>query len=423
MPTASVSAQEQLLLELINRGRLDPTGEAARFGISLNEGLAAGTISSAPKAPLAFDRDLNEAAAGHSSWMLGADVFSHTGANGTGSNDRMRLAGYGFEGAWGSAENISWRGTTGTVNTTAMIYDQYKGLFLSEGHRKNTMGDYREVGLAQEVGSFTSGGTYNASMITQNFARTGTEAFITGVAYSDRDGDRFYDVGEGRSGLVVDWLGSTGGAASTAAAGGYAVAIPTGLDGWARVAIDAGATTIRASLGMTGTSVKLDVIDGRTLAASSDLALGAGAKGGLLLGMANTDLIGNGSGNVLVGNKGANLLKGMGGADTLKGGAGADDFVFTTPGQSGPQARDTIVDFARGVDDIVLAGLDANTGRSGDQAFALDLNGSFSAGEIRQTVTTSGLLLEVNTDSDSAADMAILLKGLGAPLAASDFMM
>src|SRR4028118_206419 len=109
MSNASISAQEQLLLELINRARLDPSGEAARYGISLNEGLASGTISAAAKAPLAFDFDLNQSAAGHSSWMLNQDIFSHTGAGGSSSNDRMRSAGYDFDGYWGSAENTSWR--------------------------------------------------------------------------------------------------------------------------------------------------------------------------------------------------------------------------------------------------------------------------------------------------------------------------
>lgn len=91
------------MLELINRARLDPQAEAARFGISLNNGLAEGTISSAPKAPLAFNSDLNESAAGHSSWMLAADVFSHTGSGGSNSATRMKNAGYVFTGSWAAA--------------------------------------------------------------------------------------------------------------------------------------------------------------------------------------------------------------------------------------------------------------------------------------------------------------------------------
>ena len=547
------------MLELINRARLDPLGEAARFGIDLNEGLAAGTISSAPKAPLAFNVDLNESSAGHSAWMLGADVFSHTGSGGSSSSGRMKAAGYVFSGSWKSGENISWRGTTGTLNTTAMIYEQHKSLFLSEGHRKNTLGDFREIGIAQETGGFTkSGVTYNASMITQNFAKTGTSAFITGVAYSDADKDRFYDVGEGRSGLVIDWLGNAGGAVSTALAGGYAVKIPTGLTGTAAVSVDLGATTVQATLGMTGTNVKLDVVDGRVLAASTHLTLGTGAADGRLLGVENLNLTGNAGGNILEGNGGANLVQGMGGndslhglagndvlrggdgndrldgglgtdrlegglgddlyvlgasgdtvvelagagtdqvsaaystglasnvenlvltgtaaingsgnglgnhiqgngaanllrgmdgqdqlkgmagndileggnhddaltggagADRLAGGAGYDDFVFLAASDSRSAARDVITDFTRGVDDIHVWTLDANAGLSGNQAFTLDTNGSFSAGEIKQTVSAGNLYLSFNTDSDSTPEMSILLQGITSPLAASDFIL
>ena len=50
---AAFSAQEQLMLEMINRARLDPKAEAARLGISLNQGIAAGAISSSAKQPLA----------------------------------------------------------------------------------------------------------------------------------------------------------------------------------------------------------------------------------------------------------------------------------------------------------------------------------------------------------------------------------
>jgi hypothetical protein len=52
MVASFLTAAEQLQLELINRARLDPVAEAARLGIDLNEGLAAGTISAAAKQPL-----------------------------------------------------------------------------------------------------------------------------------------------------------------------------------------------------------------------------------------------------------------------------------------------------------------------------------------------------------------------------------
>src|SRR5438552_15691489 len=69
------TAEEQLMLELVNRARANPAAEAARLGIDLNEGLEANTISAEPKQPLAFNPQLIQAARGHSQWMLDHDTF------------------------------------------------------------------------------------------------------------------------------------------------------------------------------------------------------------------------------------------------------------------------------------------------------------------------------------------------------------
>ena len=55
---ATPTDQEQLFLELINRARLDPAGEAVRYGIDLNKGLAAGTITTDQKQALTFNEYL-----------------------------------------------------------------------------------------------------------------------------------------------------------------------------------------------------------------------------------------------------------------------------------------------------------------------------------------------------------------------------
>ena len=63
--TVSMSDYEQLLLELVNQARADPLAEVARnWRVSdLNQGLSAGTISTAPKQPLAAVQSLVNAAA------------------------------------------------------------------------------------------------------------------------------------------------------------------------------------------------------------------------------------------------------------------------------------------------------------------------------------------------------------------------
>src|SRR4051812_26073316 len=116
------TALDQYLIELINRARMNPTAEAKRLGIDLNEGLTPGQISTAAKQPLAFDPDLTESARGHAKWMLDTDTFSHTGEGGSSPGVRMATAGYEFTGNWRWGENISWRGTTDAPeNTTTAL--------------------------------------------------------------------------------------------------------------------------------------------------------------------------------------------------------------------------------------------------------------------------------------------------------------
>src|SRR3954466_1056066 len=125
------TAYEQYLLELMNRARLHPAGGAAREGIDLNAGLAAGTIGSAAKQPLAWNASLTDAARAHSGWMESTGTFSHTGVNATSPGERMPAAGYKFTGSWSGGENIAWQGTTGAVDLLGFTTAEYDGLFKS----------------------------------------------------------------------------------------------------------------------------------------------------------------------------------------------------------------------------------------------------------------------------------------------------
>ncbi len=228
------SAYEQYLLEIINRARLNPLGEADLFGIGLNDGLTAGTISSDPKQPLAFNFLLIDSARAHSQWMLDTDTFSHTGIDGTSSNQRMRNAGYQFTGSWTSGENIGYNATTESVNLIDFTEGVHEGLFKSSGHRQNILNDnFREIGLGNLIGEFTTqGNTYNTLMVTQNFAKSDSDVFLTGVAYDDLIiDDRFYTVGEGLAGIKVTATNTSDGSiftTTTMDAGGYQMALPAG---------------------------------------------------------------------------------------------------------------------------------------------------------------------------------------------------
>jgi Ca2+-binding RTX toxin-like protein len=325
-----LSQAEQFLVELINRARLDPLTEAARLGLAdLSRGLSQ-PITGEAKQVLAPNAALRIAAQDHSEWMLDTNTFSHTGADDSSAGQRMTAAGYVFSGSWGWGENISWTGTTGTLNLSTAIASQHDGLFLSDGHRANLMnGAFRELGVAQVAGQFThtNGTTYNASMVTEKFARSGTDRFLTGVAYQDLDDNRFFGIGEGRAGVEFA-IGAS--SALTAASGGYALAFGGSS---AQVAVLAGGLTSVIEVDFTQGNVKLDMIvdaggAGLSLWSSQSAVLVSGpvTEAGVL-GVADLALTGNDADNRLHGNRGNNTLDGGAGADTLVGGAGADVLI------------------------------------------------------------------------------------------------
>jgi Ca2+-binding RTX toxin-like protein len=363
------TAQEQLMLELINRARMDPAAEAARLGISLNQGLPSGTISSTPKQVLAMNDDLVEAADNHSDWMLTNDQFSHTelstfpsGRTGLNPDDRMEAAGYVFAtsvSAWG--ENISWTGTpSGTINLSTAIVDQHKSLFLSPGHRENILDStFREVGVGQEHGTFTSDGhSYDASMITQNFARSGGTVFVTGVVYNDTTvNDNFFSIGEQTTNRAVT---SSGASDTTGGGGGYALGFST--QGPKTITFDLTTGDVAVNVNAASVNIKLDIVNGKEVWTNSDLSVKSGPVYELhALGILDMRLTGGSHSERIYGNRGDNSLSGGDGNDTiygkegvdrLTGGADHDYFVFDVSLTSAN--RDSITDFSHTYDTIRL---------------------------------------------------------------------
>jgi uncharacterized protein YkwD len=204
--TKQPTAQEVLIVELINRARNNPEAEATRLGIGLNDGITGTQITNTPKPPLAHNLLLIESARLHSQWMLDLDIFSHTGENDSTPHERMQAVGYLFTGSWASGENIAWGGTSASsIDLTSYIISQHEVLFESAGHRVNILNaNYRELGVGQKEGNFLyNGSNYLASMLTQNFAISGANYFLTGVIYEDKNNNAFYDVGEGLNGITI----------------------------------------------------------------------------------------------------------------------------------------------------------------------------------------------------------------------------
>ncbi len=227
---------EQYFLELIN-------AERAKTGAQ----------------PLAFNDNLNTAAELHSQWMIATDTFSHTGAGGSDPGARMQSAGYAFTGSWTWGENIALASVGGAPGYDDEVRLLHTNLMNSPDHKANILhSTYQEIGLGFEVGPF---GQYQSALITEDFAKSGSLPFLTGVAFRDLDGDHFYDPGEGIAGLNVTVV-SSGGAtysATTGAAGGYTLRLPasnyTVTFSGANIASD----TEHVSMGAQ--NVKLDLVN------------------------------------------------------------------------------------------------------------------------------------------------------------------
>lgn len=232
---------EQYMLHLVNRARNDPVAEAQRYGITLNEGVPAeDRIARTSKPPLAMNTFLNSSADSHTQWMLAADVFSHTGLNGSNPFDRDIAAGYEFVAphAWG--ENLAYVGQQETLpEVMESIERLHRNLFVDDGyegrgHRVSMLADFfAETGVGISDGLF--GGALNEAsvwMMAQEFASTAGDAFITGVVFADtmsRDG--LFDPYEGLGGVTVEARATDGNAVyrtKTWDAGGYSLQVPAG---------------------------------------------------------------------------------------------------------------------------------------------------------------------------------------------------
>ncbi|WP_194097197.1 CAP domain-containing protein [Marivivens aquimaris] len=318
-----LTAVEQYILELINRARLDPEAEAKRLGIEVNEGLAAGTISSEAKQVLASDDLLHDAAYDYAVWSLTNDTFNgdHSGPGGNTPGDRMEDAGYENLGRWG--ENIALQQFTGSMSETALADALYDSLWASSSHRVGTMnGNFTEIGLAYVDGEFRG---YDAAMLTEDFADSSADTyFVTGVFYLDLDEDGFYSIGEGQGKYWVRADDTRQGAEN---AGGYAIEVDPSRAVDVRFG-DGNGQIGRLTMDLRDGNGKLDYVtdiyDNSVVHLSASANLHSGIDEAHLLGVADLNLTGGRTGEDLYGNSGKNLIAGMNGNDFIDGGDGKD---------------------------------------------------------------------------------------------------
>jgi uncharacterized protein YkwD len=257
------SANEQYLLELLNRMRINPAGELhklvnisgnpASFGNPISNdpdvanallffGVDANTLATqwstlTPAAPLAWNRNLGDAATGHNNLMIANDAQSHQFPGEPDIVGRATNAGY-----------VNWSnlGENVYAYSKSMFYGHAGfaidwgpgpgGIQSPPGHRQNIMStNFAEVGIAVGTGPGNGDGMHvGPYVITQDFGRRFfIGPFLTGVAYSDTTTvDDFYTPGEGLSGVLVQAFtagtASVIGSTNTTSSGGYAMGLAAG---------------------------------------------------------------------------------------------------------------------------------------------------------------------------------------------------
>lgn len=235
--------EEQESLELANRLRADPAAEVDRlletprvrtlmqtYGMT-EEQLRADFATYAPVPPLAFDSRLIEAARRHARDLSEhhpvGDANPHAGSDGSNAGTRARDAGYTLD---QMGENIMLYGAEGPYTHASFAVDwgrprlDHRINLLDlrwDGEDRLIPAPHRDAGIGILP---ISGDNYGPYVVVQEIASElrSTTVLLTGVAFTDANGDGFYQPGEGVGGIdVVPEVG--GFHAITSASGGYAI--------------------------------------------------------------------------------------------------------------------------------------------------------------------------------------------------------
>ena len=230
---------EVVILELINRFRADPAGEAARIlAASAQEkawcfnGVDAAmfaqelkTLKTAP--PLVFNLQLLACARKHSHYMI-LNGLTHDedpgkpGYTGKSASDRAKAVGYRVSAL---GENC-YAGATGAVNShLGFVVDPGKGgpggMQPKRGHRMNLINP-----MFTEVGP---GAVPNGKGLSVTHVLGKGERAAGGVAFVDVNGNGTYDAGEGRAGVVI--TANNGASAKTWNSGAFTLGLKSDAAG------------------------------------------------------------------------------------------------------------------------------------------------------------------------------------------------
>lgn len=331
--------------------------------------------------PLQIEQNLNESAELHSEWMLSADVFSHTGKNGSTHGERIEDAGFDLSGAWGTGENIALYSVNNNGSFKDEVDAMMEGLMDSPGHKANILREsFDYIGIGIELGYYTEGGTtYHVLMATQNFGAT-SESVLLDWENGTSAADKLSGTSTG------DFIRGKGG--NDTIAGGAGQDVLEGQSGHDKLNGGGGGDELN------GGSGRDTLLGGK----GQDYAAGGSGKD-TTKGGNGADIAKGGAGNdKLFGGAGADKLYGQGdhdrldggkGNDLLNGGDGKDVFVFRKG-----TGTDKITDFDRSEDRLEL-----------DASLWDDAHGRLKAVSNYAEVTDKGVLFDFGAQE-------LLLKGL-----------
>jgi uncharacterized protein YkwD len=233
------------MLELINLARTNPAAMAQWIGQRADANVQAtlnyynvnlqsveNAIASSPsQPPLAWNADLTQSATNQSQYQANNGVQTHTGANGSTTQQREVAAGYTNQAVDG--ENAYAYSSSVDEAMEAFLIDW--GV-PDAGHRNNLLQSnvpasqqYRDVGIGIVS---TSRPNFGPEVITQDFgAQQNEQAQLVGVAFNDPNGTNFYSPGNGRGDVTVQVTNTATGqvqSVQTWASGGYEIALAPG---------------------------------------------------------------------------------------------------------------------------------------------------------------------------------------------------
>ncbi len=436
---ATATAEEQLLLELINQARLDPVGNASQYLsvffplISTNPDVASAldyfnvdgnALLNAlqgltPVGPVAWNSSLGTSAEQHSAAMIAADEQSHQVAGEASLGVRATTAGYNYQAL---GENVYAYAESVVYAHAAFMVDWGNGpdgMQDPAGHRINIMSaQFTEVGV-DITHDPSASNDVGPLVVTEDFGFSG-KYFVTGVAYNDSDHNNFYSIGEGLSGLNVGWNGTS---VSSADAGGYSLAVSQGTGRVVTLSGAGLAGTVTVTTSILGENLKLDIVNGNTLLTSGSIAVdgpvsiikGLGVEGlELTAGAGNQEIDGTEGQDTISGGAGNDIINGGGDSDHLNGEAGND----LIEGGSGSD----LIDGGAGIDTAIYSNVHTRYifKANSDGSFVINGGGAgtdtltnieffrFSDGQYRWDAASGSLQIVANTAPTVASTQAVL---------------